>query len=298
MSTATTSIVMSNATDAGFRGWGKWISDQFAAFGWTLVGSVFATGTNWTDVTAPAAANTARVTELWRMNDSHQGSAPLFLLIDYGETATADTPAIRIRLGTGGSAPTTLSGQFFDSGSTYFGAAAINGANLMTSYASGDAGRISFSMTVSGTSWATTQQWGWGIERRINSSGASQATGWLFYRYASTSTRGSICFKQDGTNALGGTILSSMNFPVVLNAEANLTFDGKQGIHPMIYCGLGPGESGLNIVTHPQAAYGAGTTFSVTEFGSSHTYVSMGAVGAVSVLAGSAAAVNPAMRYE
>jgi hypothetical protein len=261
------------------------------------IGQSFATGTNWTDVTTPTTANTARVTELWRMDDAHQSTSPLYLYIEYGETGTADSPGIRIKLGTGGSAPVTLTGQFFDTGASYFGPTTVN-ANSMTHYASGSTSRFAVSFCVTGTSWAIANAAGFGIERRVNASGTEQSTGWLFYRYAAASTRGSIAFKGDGTTPMASAaLLSSMNFAAVFSVEANLTFDSKVSVSPLCYC-LGPTEIGLNAVVIPATHLGAGATFTVSIFGSSHTFITINEIAGYSVLAGAVASTEMAMRYE
>lgn len=296
MSTATTATVWSNSSDANFRAWGSWLSAQLAAMGWTLVGSVFATGTDWTDVTAPASANTARVTELWRMNDALQASAPLYMLLDYGEGSVADTPGYRIRLGTGGSAPTTLTGQFYDTTATFIAASATN-ANSMTHYISGTSSRFSVAFCVSGTSWANSNPLGFAIERRKDADGVEVGTGWLVTFWGGTTTRRSGGFKQDGSNAIMG-VNTIIGFPVITATEAALTFDAKIAVTPQIFALLGPMEIGINLVCLPQGHLGPGATFTADVYGATHTFITLNDISAGAVLSGSVANVEWAMRYE
>lgn len=288
MATATTATVWSNATDAGFRAWGSWLSAQLAAMGWVLVGSSFATGTNWTDVTAPAAGNTARVTELWRMADAHQATAPLFMLLDYGETGVADTPALRIRLGTGGTG-VALSGQFFDTTATFFGAGALN-SNTMTHYASGDTGRFCVAFAITGTGLTTANHLGFSIERRKNAAGADLATGFLFSTW-NTSTRRTVGMLA----AAAHTSFSAIMAPCMLSNTTDPLFDGKEQYAPVLYC-LGPVEQGLALGAVQDTVHAVATTFQVTSLGALHTYLCLGILNLTGLSSGGS--FELAMRYE
>jgi hypothetical protein len=103
-------LILSNTGDAAFRGWGKAISDQLAAFGWVKTAD---TGqVDWTAVTAPTGTGQVRGYEVWRMNDALQAQAPAFLKIEYGSSgAITAGPGLWLTMGTGSNGGGTLTGQ-------------------------------------------------------------------------------------------------------------------------------------------------------------------------------------------
>lgn len=293
MATATTALAWTNSSAANFRGWGKWMSDQFAAFGWVLVYQNFATGTDWTDVSAPTLTNDVEVTEIWRMDDSLQASAPLFLKIEYGSGSSANNPALRVNIGTGHDGAGNLTGALSSETTMRNG---IANANSMTHYASGDTDRIMFAMAVDGSGWALSGQYLFSIERRIDGTGAPVGTGFLML-YAGGSTRGMLATLASGT---GPVTLATFNCTLPsVSLESQYTFDSKMAVGPFAWT-LGPAELGLGAVGIPTSAYTQGATLSVSLFGSSHTYVAVGTqanfVGIIGVA--STSTVRPAMRYE
>lgn len=97
MTAITVSAAVNMASDASFRAWGLVWSTNLAALGWVQTAD---TGQiNWTTVTKPGVANTVAGYEIWRMNDALQGTAPIFLKIEYGTGAAATNSALWITLG-------------------------------------------------------------------------------------------------------------------------------------------------------------------------------------------------------
>lgn len=267
MATRTTSTVWRSSSDAEFRAWGSWFSGCFSAFGWTASYSNFATGTNWTDVTAPAAANTARVTEVWAMADAAAATTPYFVKVEYGGASTVTIPAMRISIGTGHSGGGTLTGILYDSGATFLAVGASN-ANSLTHYASGDAGNIRISMATSGTTWVSSNTFCFSFTRRKNGSGVDQTTGALMAVGNSTTrrTQGFLAAAAAVAHALFGV-------PILFSTDGEATLDGKQSVCPLCYS-VGPTEFGLDWVAVPSTTtHPVGTTFTVTILGASHTFI-------------------------
>jgi len=274
MATATTSFTLSVASDAVFRAWGSWISSLFGTFGWTAEYSLFATGTNWTDVTTPAADSTARVTEIWKMADSLQASAPLFLKIEYGRVATT-APAFRLSIGTGHSGSGTLTGVLWDTGAGYRGTA--QNLNTVTNFASGDTNRIWFSLGVTGTGTSATLMLGLSVERRKNSDGTDAATGFLLALWSSSPT-GSFRVAQ-GTTASGSPTTTPVTGSLTaaysaVSGSQSLTYDGHSAVAPVLYH-LGPSEIGLALCAGTSGVTSPGATFVADVFGASHTFLQL-----------------------
>lgn len=285
MSIRTTTTVFTNATDANFRAWGQWFRDCFSAAGWTLEVETFGTGTNWTDVTTPGAANQVRVTTVWKLADTLQATAPLYVKVEIGSGSVTANPGYRLTLGTGRSG-STITGILLDTGATHITATATT--QIMTHYSSGGTGRINIMMAASGASWALGQMFALQIQRRKNGSGADVGTGFLL-TYLTAGSRRSQGFL---AAAVGPAATLAWYAP---NYSTALAFDGKFPVGPVVHR-MGPPEVGLELISIPSAVYAVGAEFDVTILGSSHHYLATqaqcdGFDGASSTLA-------VAMRYE
>jgi hypothetical protein len=111
---ATWTTAVAHANDADFRTWGKEISDKLHTM--TGLTKVAETGTvNWTTVTRPSA-NTEGGFEVYYLNDSLHGTAPIYIRVSYGTASSAAYPGVSITVGTstngsgvlGGTALTTI----------------------------------------------------------------------------------------------------------------------------------------------------------------------------------------------
>lgn len=291
MATRTTETLFNNSSDAAFRAWGSWFSGCFTAFGWTLAHQAFATGTDWTNVTAPAAVNTPRVTEVWAMADAGQATAPLYFKVEYGSASGGVAfPGVRISFGTGHAGSGVLTGLLYDSGAAFMGPLS-NNLNTLTHYASGDAGRIVIAMGAAGTGWSNNNSVIISIERRKDGSGSSQTTGFLY-----AAKNGSALRHQGFLAGSAHPFLSNgWTFPCVANSGTDATFDSKVGVWPLLYC-MGPSEMGLNIVAMIRANYPVGSTFTCTVLGATHTYLALQDTGMTSLFGSSI--ISPAIRYE
>lgn len=107
MTTASWSNSMAHTDDATFRAWGSQISSYLATVGFVQTAD---TGQiNWTTATRPAT-NTYAGYEIWRFDDSLQGTAPIFFKLEYGTAASAAVPLMRMTVGTETDGAGTLSG--------------------------------------------------------------------------------------------------------------------------------------------------------------------------------------------
>lgn len=107
MTTQTWTTAVAHASDADFRAWGSELSGKLAAAG--LVQTADTGQINWLTVTRPST-NTAGGYEIWRFNDSLQGTAPIFIKIEYGTGSNAAYPQIWATVGTGSNGAGTLTG--------------------------------------------------------------------------------------------------------------------------------------------------------------------------------------------
>jgi len=106
-------------SDEMFREWGSRLSSEFANAG--LVQTPDTGQINWASVTRPGTNSVAGY-EIWRFNDTLQGTAPVFLKISYGTGNHANGPRLTLQVGTGsdgsGNLTGILSGTFVNNSGT------------------------------------------------------------------------------------------------------------------------------------------------------------------------------------
>ena len=80
-----------------FRAYGTAISNAFANAGWIQVDTNSAI--NWTTVVANGSAGVYSGSEVWRMNDALQNTAPIYVCVNYGTGSGGNRPALAITVG-------------------------------------------------------------------------------------------------------------------------------------------------------------------------------------------------------
>lgn len=110
MTTSTYSTVINHTTDAGFRAWGSELSANLQTVG--LVKTADTGQINWATVTRPGTS-TAAGYEVYRFNDALQGTAPVFIKLEYGTAGTATIPQLWLTVGTGSDGAGSITGAIF-----------------------------------------------------------------------------------------------------------------------------------------------------------------------------------------
>jgi hypothetical protein len=170
MTTATTTTRIRHDSDATFREWGLEFQTQLLAIG--LVADE--KNTNWTTATRPGI-NTEYGYEVYHLNDSLFGTAPIYIRVGYGTATSTTAPRLQITVGTSTNGSGVLGGAVTAS-------QAIGGVAVQTT----DTTRVSRWCAVEG---AIAIRW------KI---GASQTTGFFYVcrtlSVAGTlTTRGALC---------------------------------------------------------------------------------------------------------
>ena len=138
MATHQPTILLKQTSDAEFRNWVNAIVTAFTTLGWIDAAE---TGQIYTSTaTFPNAANLNKGFKMFRMNDSLQGTYPVFCKMEFGSGAAANDPAMRMTVGTATDGAGTLSGTV--GASLAFGNIAAASAASLTQYFSGDTDRI------------------------------------------------------------------------------------------------------------------------------------------------------------
>lgn len=177
MTTQSWNTPITHTTDAQFRAWGSELSARLLALG--LVQTADTGQVNWGSVTRPGI-NTAGGYEIWRFNDSLQGSAPIYFKIEYGTGSAVNTPATWLTVGTGSNGSGTITGTATTRIQSSTNAAATNTITNYQSYACAVDGYLGVTSKF-GASLAGRGFTGFIICRTCDSSGSPTATGFVVY---------------------------------------------------------------------------------------------------------------------
>ena len=107
MTTAATSTVVDQTTDAAFRTWVAEVITQLLAVGLTQTAD---TGQINTTTVTRAAGSTAAGYTIWRFNDTLQATAPIYIKLEFGSGSSNTVPAMWITVGQGSNGSGTLTG--------------------------------------------------------------------------------------------------------------------------------------------------------------------------------------------
>lgn len=177
MTTQSWNTVITHTNDAQFRAWGSEIAAKLLALG--LVQTADTGQINWGSVTRPGT-NTAAGYEIWRFNDTLQGSAPIFFKIEYGTGSSANNPATWLTVGTGSNGSGTITGTATTRVQCSTTASANNTVTNYQSYACAVDGLV-WIATKFGASVAGKGFCAFAICRTCDSTGAPTATGFVVY---------------------------------------------------------------------------------------------------------------------
>lgn len=272
MTTQSWSTRVRHDSDATFREWGLELNTKLAAAG--LVQTADTGQINWTTVVR-AGTNTNAGYEIWQLNDSLFGTAPIYFRIDYGTSGGTTNPRIQITKGTSTNGSGTLGGTCLSTAKTIHGSATQITDTARQSYlcvvsgffglnwktgASATEGLFLFARTVDATGAPTATGsmvvWGGGA---TNSVTATQA-----FRYAATAqafaaqtaiANTALCLSPQ---ALGQTLVGADN-------QAMLAWTVTPAVAPLLHvCGVLDSE------------VAQGNTFSATLVGAvAHTYIGL-----------------------
>jgi hypothetical protein len=248
-----------NTGDAIFRAWIGEIHAALIAFGWVQTSD---TGQiNFSTVTSPAAANTFQGYAIYRMNDSLQATAPVYMRIDFGSGSTTPTVGWKVQVAIGGTnGAGTLTGNVSNV-QTY--TATNNSATNATMRTCGNSGRFSLS-------WGDTQDsMGYfAVERDQDSSGNDTALGLNFLFMTNRTTANSQFLE-----TAGGTGPVETKWYAMVSAQVSQSGGGNVGVGP-VRCTLGPFRNPMkSTALTARGDFVAATTNPVVIYGVTRTYI-------------------------
>ena len=121
-----------HTSDAEFRAWGSELSAKLQAIG-GLVQTADTGQINWLTVTRPGT-NTDGGYEIYYLDDSLHGTAPVYFKLYYGTGSNAAYPRLRIEVGTGSNGSGTITGTALMSVRQCHISGAVIGATARSSY--------------------------------------------------------------------------------------------------------------------------------------------------------------------
>jgi hypothetical protein len=253
-------VVVQSSTDAEFRLWASFIHSVFVLTS-CWVDTAAAGSIDFTTVLKPAALNTSQGFKVYRMNDTLQATAPVFVKIEYGSAAAAVNPAIWFTVGTTHDGSGNLGNILFVRTQIFAGGASSSASKCI---GSADTNRVTFAMFLN---IVNTYPFWFSIERTKDATGADTGTGLLlaFGKAFAIHTSAYLPFV---TSIPPATI----GLHCILTNESPSAWDGDVGVSAMIPMGTAPKQPGLNIILCRALDFADYAGPIVTIYGASHAY--------------------------
>lgn len=299
MTTQSWNTPITHTNDAQFRAWGSELSARLAAIG--LVQTADTGQINWVTVTRPGT-NVAAGYEVWRFNDSLQGSAPIFIKVEYGTSSgNSNSPQVWITVGTGSNGSGTITGSLTSRLST--SGTSSSAINTVANYPS-------FACAVEGLAWVANKYGGAGVNRGFSffavvrtcdSGGTPTGDGFVVYA-GSTSSNASSQIQAQAIRTLAPATVFPLTtdgfFSMIvhgLTTTVTPSGDTQASLHWMPTPEVRP-VFGICSIATAESSFGA--SFSTTLVGSTpRTYVSIHSLGGQGG-PGNALLACPALVYE
>jgi hypothetical protein len=279
MTASSVSKFCSNTSDANFRAWGKALHDGIVAAGWVADD---ATGQiDWLTVTKPTGTDEKKGFEVWATNDA---KTTYYLRIDYGsDSGNEEWPAIWLTLGTTVSATGEIGGIY--SSCIQLGTYDPQNKDAVSRICSFAGGNNWLSVSMFQGYHSGYSQPTFCIERLKDTNGDDVDTGMSMHIIAAQAwgakhmiqqvipKTGTAWSMDDVTDAYPG-------WPIIVSSQTrtssqNGTTVGVYTVHPWAqihYAAiLGSVTYHLTIPDIPNQ-----TSFSITRYGTSHTYLALG----------------------
>jgi hypothetical protein len=268
MATSATVVDTSSfSTDAKFRTWGQAVSTAIVAGGLTATSD---TGQiNWSTVARPTTTATKAGYEIYRFNDSLQGSYPVYIRIDYGTgTATVGTnPSTWLTVGTGSDGAGNITG--ITTGVLANQSATTPSSNTTTPIKA--CTTSGYTLIAAGNITGNLSAGFWVVSRTCDAAGAITGDGVVVY-YSSTTASVLV------TAHLGfkvATLFSTGAVPAVSLVSGSSPSSGGVVYLYKNYVLLGGIYNTQGVLTYRTGDITADTTFTASPWGVTHTYYAM-----------------------
>lgn len=286
MATSTATLPVFNDTDATYRTWAQGVHTLLTATGWTQTAD---TGQgDWSTIVRPATSSYS-TGRMYRLNDVAQATAPIFMLVEPGNGTVVGRPALRFTLGPGSTGANVINGvPTLGPFTTIVGSTGSAGLTR-AAFACGSAS--AHVLWLGYEAGATTYNQYLVIERWRDGAGAATDTGYHVQYGIGNITDQSVMLGTVNAVRASRTSAPTMPPPVQVSEGADIA------VYPPIPTYGKHRPPGLVYVTYFDASIAAGTTFTVSRYGTNRTYRAMGNP-TTSWSYGAATSVAPAILYE
>lgn len=253
--------------DANFRAWGSYISARLDAVG--LAKTADTGQIDWTTVLNPGATSTFAGYEIRAFADALQATAPVYFKIEYGESATADVPAVRITFGSGSNGSGTLTGN---TSTAYWAQGSASITSSCSVVGSGSTNRF----CMSGGWQAAAVGMCFGFERTKDAAGEDTAEGVLIF---ATNTSGSVAAQKIA--AVWSTTLGDIGpttailIPCIFPPGSTAASGTQIVVCPVLHSKGVFMNPGMNFAGYFTENITANSTPSVYAYGALHTYYAL-----------------------
>lgn len=271
MATSTAALVNNIVGDAEFRTVGSTIAAKLGLLGWVQTAD---TGQiNWTTVTWPLANTTKAGYEIWRMADTLQATAPIYMKISYGRGSSATNFSLWVQFGTGSSGAGALTGTLSTEYQASIGSSDTAGVTS-TCYFSGDTNRLCMVLWGNNPTASGARVIVISIERKKDATGADVAGG--LYIHVGSATNGiSSAPRAEFYDTTSGPFPNTTNWEALMPQNGLGVLGADVGLFP-IYLSNGLFlPAGMNMQAYINTAIADFADISATIYGASHTYKAM-----------------------
>lgn len=277
-------------TSIYFRAWGSWMSAAIAACGWVQTSD--AGQINWLTVTTTGGtSNTVIGYEIWCMNDALQGTAPVFMKLEYGTGSSATSMGLWTQFSTSSDGAGNLNGAA-SSPRTQVPVNTASGDPTFKWIISGDTNRLTFVMNANVVQ-NLVYCW-FSVERTHASNGADTVAGITYVKESTGPSYIQYFFPLDGGSS-PGSVGSVGAFPPTFGTGAN---GAVTAVYPVFVDKGGPYCNPLkDLIGVFPANYVTGAVVPITLYGANRKYFvpPSGYLGAFSRYG---VALKPIFRYE
>jgi hypothetical protein len=271
MTTNTYTSVIGHTSDADFRAWGSALSASMQTAG--LIQTADTGQINWATVTRPGI-NTAAGYEIYRFNDSLQGTYPIFLKIEYGTHTTTSAPAMWLTVGTGSNGSGTITGQSSTRNTVNASAAPASTVTTYPTYVCYKDGSLGVMLKVGAVASGPSAQAFFVVGRTVDDTGAETGDGFTVFRRQASTSLGNLA--QSVSVANSTTFTESQTYSMVhMGVTSSLVGSDKQvyknyTIQPRV-------RPVMQVATVIVTEYPSATSFTATFVGATaRTYLSGG----------------------
>ena len=271
MSTRSSSLAPSNGSNALYSAWVNEIYNSLIAFGWVQTSDTGQSTFGGT-LTAPSGVNVYPDNGIFRMNDSLQSTAAVFMRLDFGEGATADCCTLKIIVGIGGTnGAGTLTGtvmpQVVVVASNIPGPSAV----VRPCYTSGTSSR--FSMNFWNNTLAGAPSLVLYVERDRDTNGVETDDGVNVVACSQYNNAGVNLYVSYFLETGGGVGSVEAKLLALMSPQTTQSAGGLVGVAP-VRCALGPCRNPmLGCLMYARTDFTDQTQNPVVIYGASHNYM-------------------------